>query len=720
MSIGALLGAASLLCLAAVAWFWPLITPDLGARRYIGPGDLMAQFFQYHAFAARELARGQLAQWNPFMYSGHPFQADIQMAALYPLALANEWLNRFGFSYIAIEWEVVVHVALAALFTFLLVRRLTGSVLAGILGGVVFGFGGFLTSYPLDQIEILESTVWLPLVIYCIDRAVPLPWRKERLGEGRCSTWLALAGAAFALAILGGHPQTLLYMADLAGAYFLFRVPWREWWKGVWLLAAALGLSAAQLLPTGQLIGLADRGRLEYAFAAGGLSPADFAALLTASPTAGAILYTGIVPLALALVAVIAAVKRSPRNPQQATPTGPRGLALFWAGVAFIAAFLSLGTHGPLFRWFFDYLPGWNLFRDQERVIVCFALAMAVLAGYGLAWLQRSWGLHAAVAPLLVAASFANLAWVDRDSRLTSVPPPDISKLRSFLAPVLSDADIFRVRVSEVSIGHDDGNLLGLQFVTGDSVLTLDRYKRWTEDQPDGPRVAEWQLLRLTNSHYVVSSRELCPGGCQPSDGLKLLATDDHPRQIPETDPLPRFADVPSLRLYQVLYPLPRAFFVTQATPVASERQAIDAINAAGFDGGQTILLQTPSVRHSSPPDPSARLVTDVTGYAPGFLDVRTSSDRPAYLFASEVAYPDWQATIDGHATPILTADGAFLAVDVPQGDHHVVFRFVPRLFYTGAAISGLTLLALAIAWGSVLIRKPVRAGTRQMEPASE
>src|SRR5437773_3766345 len=178
-------------------------------------------------------------------------------------------------------------------FTFLLVELLTGSIAAGLLGAVVFAFSGFLTSYPSQQLPVLESTLWLPLELYCLERAA--------LDSRR---WLVGAGTCVALAVLAGHPQTVLYLAYLGAAYFLFRFPWRKWWQAVWVVLPALGLAAIQLLPTLQLFRLNQRGKLEFEFAAGGLLPSDLSALLLNEPSGGRILYLGLLPLALMLVAL--------------------------------------------------------------------------------------------------------------------------------------------------------------------------------------------------------------------------------------------------------------------------------------------------------------------------------------------------------------------------------------------------------------------------------
>jgi len=257
--------------------------------------------------------------------------------------------------------------------------------------------------------------------------------------------------------------------------------------------------------------------------------------------------------------------------------------------------------------------------------------------------------------------------------------------------------------------------LEGIQFVSGDSPFELQSFKDWTEDEPAGSRVPEWQLLRLTNSHYVISSRELCAAPCAEADGLRLLASQDVPAEarILESQ---RSAS-PSARrlyLYRVLFPLPRAFLLTRAQPVGTGRQAIQELNVPDFDAGKTLLIPT-AVRLSSPDD-NAGLTADVTGYAPGFVQLHTISDRLSYLYLSEVNYPGWQATIDGQPANVLLADGLFSALDMPRGDHQVVLQYVPKPFYIGAAISAATLLGLAVAWASALIRKPAPVDARQLE----
>jgi hypothetical protein len=67
-----------------------------------------------------------------------------------------------------------------------------------------------------------------------------------------------------------------------------------------------------------------------------------------------------------------------------------------------------------------------------------------------------------------------------------------------------------------------------------------------------------------------------------------------------------------------------------------------------------------------------------VTHYGETRVVLQTNVDEPAYLILADLYYPGWRATVDGHATPILPADGVFRAVHLPAGRHSIEFTFRP------------------------------------------
>lgn len=81
-----------------------------------------------------------------------------------------------------------------------------------------------------------------------------------------------------------------------------------------------------------------------------------------------------------------------------------------------------------------------------------------------------------------------------------------------------------------------------------------------------------------------------------------------------------------------------------------------------------------------------------LTHYAPNELKYEFSSDSEQLAFFSEIYYPaGWSAYIDGEKADILRADYAFRALEIPAGNHEIVFRFDPQSYHLGANISRIT-----------------------------
>jgi uncharacterized membrane protein YfhO len=50
----------------------------------------------------------------------------------------------------------------------------------------------------------------------------------------------------------------------------------------------------------------------------------------------------------------------------------------------------------------------------------------------------------------------------------------------------------------------------------------------------------------------------------------------------------------------------------------------------------------------------------------------------PSQLIRREAFYPGWQARIDGHENPVLRGNDMFQHLDIPKGQHTIVFRYYP------------------------------------------
>jgi len=68
-----------------------------------------------------------------------------------------------------------------------------------------------------------------------------------------------------------------------------------------------------------------------------------------------------------------------------------------------------------------------------------------------------------------------------------------------------------------------------------------------------------------------------------------------------------------------------------------------------------------------------------------------------ALLSASETNFPGWTARVNGKATPILAANYAFRAIEIPAGTSMVEFSYWPPGMTAGLIISAIALLLTVI-----------------------
>jgi uncharacterized membrane protein YfhO len=79
-------------------------------------------------------------------------------------------------------------------------------------------------------------------------------------------------------------------------------------------------------------------------------------------------------------------------------------------------------------------------------------------------------------------------------------------------------------------------------------------------------------------------------------------------------------------------------------------------------------------------------------------VTIEARTEEPGILVLADTHYPGWIVEIDGEPAETLPANYLFRSVALPPGSHRVTFRYEPRSFRIGAAISLAALGALAAA----------------------
>jgi hypothetical protein len=152
------------------------------------------------------------------------------------------------------------------------------------------------------------------------------------------------------------------------------------------------------------------------------------------------------------------------------------------------------------------------------------------------------------------------------------------------------------------------------------------------------------------------------------------------------------------LNAYENTGVLPRAVLFSQYRIVGSRHEALQFPQQPDVDARRQVAIELPQGLTAPPPGPLAPPGTAaVIAYEAERIAVKASVEGAgAWLVLSEVVFPGWTAAVDGRDTPIARADGLFRAVWLPAGSHEAVFRYQPRSFRVGLALSGIAAAVLA------------------------
>lgn len=404
-----------------------LYYPLLFTNRVLASGDILLYFYPYREYAAAALREGRIPLWNPYIFNGVPFLANPQAAVLYPLHWPLSWLSVTK----QIYWSAAIHTWLLGYGGYVVVRRYGQGAWAALVAASVLAGSGFYGGM-IGHINQMNGAAWLPWTLWVLLRVQVLPADNGMNSVAEMENPLkrvsivalfcrpvAQVALLVALMLLAGHTQTLYINLFGIGLWLLWdgimRLPdWRRSPANLRLLIRnllpalliygagvllALGLSAAQLLPTIELstLGLRSGGLTYNEVSSFSLRPLRLPwsllptyGLLELGPIFGAgytefIGYIGLIGLALALLGAWKG-RGALRNS-----------GLFFA---LLGLFLALGRWNPAYYLLYKLVPGFDLFRVPARWLMLYTLGMALLSGAGMAYLtthrwSRSRGLTA-------------------------------------------------------------------------------------------------------------------------------------------------------------------------------------------------------------------------------------------------------------------------------------------------------------------------------------
>jgi hypothetical protein len=760
-----------LLLTMALAMFGDLLFA--GGTRVLGHpgGDMFLQYFAWREFGFRELAKGNLALWNPHIFSGAPYFGGMQGALLYP----PNWLFLVLPPPVAINWTVALHVfAIGAFMFFWMKQRGLSAPASFFAGTLIMCCGAFFPHIFAGHLPQLSAMTWSPLIFCSIDAV----FRTQRV------RWSLLGMFAIAMQVLAGFPQYVFYTAIIAGLYTALRLIGH--WN--WRVAAALLtiypggalLAAAQLLPAIQTTRETTRGfRLPFQFASMlSLPPENFVTLL-APDFLGQVakywgrwylwetsLFIGVAGFVLAIYATIRCER------------GTKWRPLIVLCVAFL---LALGAYTPLFSFLYTWVPGFDRFRSISKFSFLASLFLCLLAASGLHRLFR----QKRIETPFIAAVFAGAValgvvgwWTARTGSWPGLMNASRVSGQSYLFPQLY-ADTEFVAQSQhlaamslfVAAGvcallgiilafarREPRALFGVIVLGAAEMFVFAHSTRATFDSativnPDEKRFLEehagdYRIMNVANpnSAMLIGAQDMWgyeatvvrryaefmtwSQGGDPDQTMSYV-------KFIRYDPL--FA---MLRLRYVLgqrgneleigdapEPAMSHLHIVSSYRVLPDRNAIfDAMRSATFDSAREVILESEPEPKPSPAESAgtARIVAASTDA----LEIEVDVDQPAILLVTDAFTPSWRAVaLSGSVQTnykLLPANYILRAVPLLAGHHHLRIEYARDALTIGKWISILATLAFLAAFGrcATLDRRywsgAISSRLRQVKPTPE
>jgi hypothetical protein len=694
--------------------------------------DFLYQFYPFRNFAAVSLAGGELPLWNPFTFSGTPFQADIQSAVFYILNLLLTFFVSGGkLNFYWLEVQIIIHIMIAGVGAYFLAKEFGMHRIAALFSGLTFSLSGFMVTHTIHQVIICQ-VAWLPLIVLLFRRAI----------LSRSVYAMILGGFVLGNAILAGFPQVSLYIFLFLFFYFVFEL-FSEWKNNSFsaslkisaiaagFIMIAIAFTAIQLLPTIELAPLSQRAAITYEKSQEGqmswqqlitlLIPKYFGSSGADGYTfwgAGAYwvywetcFYIGIPSVLLLLFSIF----RWRTNKY----------IWFFFSIGIFSILYALGDNFVLHNLFFHYIPGFDKFRSVGRITLLSTFSFSVLTGYGIeAMLQFIVQSPQKFKKLLIVISsvfvviflLSQSGWMQGnvDRRIAEQIHASVANAATtmFVVALLSLGLIYFIskRFSTILmigvlliIQFIDINIFG--FTQNNGTTNPEEYYRRTENIVNGIREAGKSEIFRVNSrrenNMILDRNQGMVDRIFMMEGYTPLSLQ---RIYPPVQNFDRACDLLNAKFklvvdeknrYMNLVPsdsyLPRAFFVYNSTIIKNEDSIRAYMSSEMFNPRSTVVFEEDP--QFVPEGSGVGGSVSIKSYSLNKIILQTESSKNGFLVMSEIFYPGWIAYIDGKAQRVMRGDWSLRAIPVEAGKHEIDMRYEPQSFKNGAMISISTLI---------------------------
>lgn len=735
--------------------------------------DIFEQFFYWRDFGFSQLKNGNLALWNPHLFSGAPFLGGFQSALLYPPNILYVMLPVDR----AINISIALHVLLIGFFMYLWTTYRNLHPLACLCSSIILMFSGsyFLHIYA-GHLSNLCTIAWVPLLFLCIDR----------LFDQRSLKWSLIGVFTITMLILAGHPQYVYYTAIAAGIYSALCLIKSNQRSRVIISLTVICLGSLLLSAVQILSGIAASSEsvrsagLPYSFAARFSFPPENIMTLFVPNFFGDMvhmnywgrwhlfemsLFIGITGLALAIYGLF---------------YGERQTRRFSLAMVIVLFILALGSYTPLFYVLYHWLPGFNNFRGASKFISLLTVFLVMLSGIGLDNLIRNKRDNIAACVVLMITGIILLGlslWLSSPS----VPPDFWQQILNYLAATedsfaqpgfYSDPVAIKAsaRFAATALMHSTWicSLLALlffaiqyhriftYFIAILAVIEIFIFANASKQSFDAHMLKKSEIetiLRENPGDYRILN-SVSPDSAM-SIGAKDIWGDDSGVPLryaqflnftQQLDPNDASQDL-DIQIPHRLFSMIRCryLFIWQQGKISvierkdimnhihliSHWQIIDKrddifkeMKKQTFDPRQTVILETsPNIKQMEGGNIGECIIEDSST---NYLTIKGKLAQPAILLITDNYSKDWKARPFSDSSQqtynVMPANYTLMAIPLSAGEHHLRLEYKPTAFVVGKWISlssliiYLLLILIAVRESSTSSKMMCKSGVKSHE----
>ncbi|MBX3042906.1 MAG: hypothetical protein KIT33_01540 [Candidatus Kapabacteria bacterium] len=693
--------------------------------------DFVEYVYPVQTYAALAASQGSIPFWNPYVFSGMPFLADLQVGFFYPLnRLLSFFIDSNGhLSVWGLQFVIIMHFFIAQITFFFLLRSKNISQMGSAIGAIGYSFSMMMVCHVIHPM-IVYHLAWFPLVFMFFIRA---------FDESDYRFGIA-AGLILGISMLSGHPQTTLYLAFFLGLYYIWHLvnniknPEKSKFvisivSGAAAFLVALGIFQIQFLTSNELADMSIRaemtveksaeGSLEFKQISNFVNPHQFGKITgdAANPTNFNLIlangeqapyfyywetafYFGIVIVLLGFIGLLSTYKDK--------------FTLFLIIMTAIGFLHALGSNFFVHGIFYN-LPFFGQFRNPARMMIYVVFAFSIFAGIGF--------------DKLLKVSFNEL----KNNMFISIGIVALLVIISIVSGNAGDSSMNSALLGllyfsiSAALAYMFGNNK-VNYIVAGAVLTivlfLDLYLAGSDfnQSKEDPKLAyqmDGKMLESFKSNppeniFRVNTRSYSPPymATKRNQGMvdKFMNTEGYnPLVLQRVNPALNTAD----EIYDLLNVkyvlkfnsqtnqpffeenfdrLPNAWLVNKAH-IFNALDVSDNMKSGNYDFTKEVILED-AVKVNLNPDEEIKSKVVCREYKANYLRYEIMNpETNAILVLSEIWYPAWKVFVDGLPAKLHRANYSLRAIEIPKGASKVELRFASESFALGQWITIVTLL---------------------------